>query len=232
MGPNPLPIKNLFFDMGNTLTHRAIDREVGQAMHLRELGYEVSDEEMLEAYSKAKLAVPRRGPYKQSIEEIERHFMQRLEVTLEYLDLRPAGEIAQTLARSGHNPIVLFPDVSPTLKAAREHGYRLGIISNWDPGLAALCRQLGIADHFDTIIASRAAGFRKPNPEIFMAALASIGARARESVHVGDSPGSDAFGAMSVGMHPVVIDRSGSGGKLFCPIVLSLEEVVPLAQSL
>jgi putative hydrolase of the HAD superfamily len=227
-----LPIKNLFFDMGNTLTHRAIDRQIGHAMQLRELGYKVTDEEMLKAYGKARLAVPRRGPYKQSIEQIDRHFMQRLEVTLEYLDLRPAEEIAETLVHSGRNPIVLFPDVIPTLKVAKERGYRLGIISNWDPGLAFLCGELGIADFFDTIIASRAVGFRKPNPEIFMVALASIEASARESVHVGDSPGSDAFGAMGVGIHPVVIDRSDSGGKLFCPILRCLEEVVPLAESL
>ncbi len=227
-----MAIRNLFFDMGNTLTHRAIDRQIGHAMLLREMGYEVTDDAMLEAYSKARLAVPRRGPYKQSIEQIERHFMERLIVTLEYLDLRPADEIAKSLARSHHNPIVLFPDVLPALKVAKEHGYRLGIISNWDPGLAALCWSMGIAEYFDTIIASRAVGFRKPGPEIFLAALTSIGAGPRNSVHVGDSPGSDAFGAMGVGIHPVVIDRSRAAGKLFCPVVGSLEEVVPLVESL
>lgn len=64
-----------------------------------------------------------------------------------------------------------------------------------------------------------------------MAALASIGAAPEESVHVGDSPGSDAWGACGVGMHPVVIDREGKYQRLFCPVIRSLEKILRLVET-
>ena len=36
-------IRNIFFDMGDTLVHRPIDRQIGFAMLLRKFGYDVSN---------------------------------------------------------------------------------------------------------------------------------------------------------------------------------------------
>ena len=55
-----MTIKNIFFDMGNTLVHRPIDRQIGFAQLLRKRGFDVTDAEFLEAYSKARRDVPTR----------------------------------------------------------------------------------------------------------------------------------------------------------------------------
>ena len=239
-----MTIKNIFYDMGNTLVHRPIDRQLGFAQFLRNNGYEVTDAELLEAYSQARRAVPTKpgpGPpghppardeYKQTMDEINQHFVDRITATVKFLGLSPVDDIVEMMMGNKFNEIELFPDTVPALRTARSKGYRLGIISNWDPGLIGFCKEIGIHRYFDTIMASRALGFKKWWPEIFHAALASIGGSPEESVHIGDSPGSDAWGALGVGIHPIVIDREGEYQKLFCPIIRSLEDAVPLIQAL
>lgn len=236
-----MAIKNIFFDMGNTLVHRPVDRQLGFAQLLRKRGFNITDAEFLEAYSRARQDVPTRpgtsepghppgrNEYKVTMDEINQHFVDRITATARHLGL--ANEVAGMLVGSDHNKIELFEDTVPTLEEAKSSGFRLGIISNWDPGLMAFCDELGIGHYFDTIIASRALGYKKWWPEIFHAALASVGGRPEESIHIGDSPGSDAWGALGVGIHPIVIDRNGEYPKLFCPVIRSLEDVVPLARS-
>ncbi len=227
-----MTIRNIFLDMGDTLVHRPIDRQVGYAMLLRQFGYNVSDQDMLAAYDKARAAIPQKPKYKQTMEEINQHFMQRLITSIQNLGLEPAGEIAMRLASSNFNSIELFPDAEPFLKQAKSLGYRLGVISNWDPELISFCKKIGIHGYLDTIVASRALGYQKPLPEIFHCALASIGASPEESVHIGDSVGADALGAMWVGMHPIVLDREGVLAGLFCPVIRLLNEVIPTVRSL
>jgi len=225
-------IVNIFFDMGNTLVHRSMERQLGFAAVLRDLGYDLSDDEMLEAYRNASSSMPPEGVYKKSLEEINQRLLMKLTLTMQNLGLPSPGIVAERLLSTDFNPIKLYPDALPALEAARARGYRLGIISNWDPGLMSFCRKLGIQDYFDTIIASRAAGYRKPNPEIFLIALASMAARPEESIHVGDSFGSDAIGAMGAGIQPVIIDRGGRSTSTFCPVIRSLQELVPMVESM
>jgi len=225
-------IENVFFDMGDTLVHRPIDRQIGYAMLLRKFGYDVSNDAFLQAYDKARTMVPPETRYKQSMDEVETRFMMKIRATIVNLGLSPVDGIAERLVTSDFNPIQLFPDVLPMLRQLRSLGFRLGIISNWDPALATFCKKLGIRKYFDAIIASRALGHRKPEPEIFVCALAAIGGEAEESVHVGDSVGSDAVGAMSVGMQPIVIDREGSYRGRFFPVIRSFDELIPTLSSL
>lgn len=100
----------------------------------------------------------------------------------------------------------LYDDVLPCLKALKEAGYRLGIISNWDASLGSLVRKLGLESYFDVVLASAAWGFRKPDPAIFRLALEEMGVQAAEAVHVGDLPEADGA-ASAVGIRPVIIDR-------------------------
>src|SRR5438093_10417159 len=43
----------------------------------------------------------------------------------------------------------LHSDVLETLRVLRSQGYRLGIVSNWEPRLRFLCAAHGIDDYFD-----------------------------------------------------------------------------------
>ena len=218
--------------MGDTLVHRPIDRQIGYAMVLRKFGYDVSNEALLEAYDKARPMVPPETQYKQDIDEVNARFMTKIRATIANLGLSPVDEIARRLVEDDFNPIQLFPDVLPMLHEVKALGFRLGIISNWDPALIEFCKKIGIRQYFDAVIASRALGHRKPEPEIFICALAAVGGEAEESVHVGDSPGSDAVGAMMVGMHSIVIDRDGAYRGHFFPVIRSFDQLIAALDSL
>ena len=60
------------------------------------------------------------------------------------------------------------------------HGYRLGVISNWDSNLPEMCRAWGIAPFFDFILASWGVGYAKPNPRIFQEAVHRAGRGRRQ----------------------------------------------------
>ncbi|MCU0304520.1 MAG: HAD-IA family hydrolase [Thermoanaerobaculales bacterium] len=102
----------------------------------------------------------------------------------------------------------LYPEVRPTLEAARRRGLRLGVISNWDRRLPEILGHLGLTGCFDTITVSAIEGLEKPAPAIFERTLARLGVAARQAVHIGDSPLEDYRGAEGVGMTALLVDRS------------------------
>jgi len=104
----------------------------------------------------------------------------------------------------------VFPDVNETLSALRGRGCQLGVISNWDSRLPVLLDSLGLGRFFTTVVFSSGAGAEKPSPLIFQEALRRAGARAEESVHVGDDLEADYAAAEAVGITGVLVDRDGS----------------------
>ena len=96
-------IRNIFFDMGDTLVHRPIDRQIGYAMLLRKFGYDVSNEALLEAYDKARPMVPPETQYKQDMDEVNARFMIKIRATIANLGLSPVDEIARRLVESDFN---------------------------------------------------------------------------------------------------------------------------------
>ena len=104
---------------------------------------------------------------------------------------------------------VLTYGVLACLKGLKRRGFRLGVISNWDASLENLLRNMGYLPYFDEVVASAAVGCRKPGSAIFEIALERMEVDASEAVHVGDLPEADGQGAASVGIRPIIIDRSG-----------------------
>jgi putative hydrolase of the HAD superfamily len=109
----------------------------------------------------------------------------------------------------------LYDDARPTLARLRSAGYTLGVISNWEQWLGQLMLHLEIASYFDVTIVSGVAGFEKPDPRIFLRALADTGVGPEAAAHVGDSPHDDVEGARRVGMLGVLLDRSDR----FAPVI-------------
>jgi putative hydrolase of the HAD superfamily len=103
----------------------------------------------------------------------------------------------------------LYPDAPIALEALAAAGYRLGIISNWEPRLEQLCRSHGIAERFAFVLASEAEGFAKPGPHLFRRALALAGVEPARAVQVGDSYEHDVQGATALGLDAVLVDRGG-----------------------
>ena len=104
--------------------------------------------------------------------------------------------------------------------------YQIAVISNADGKIAELLARCGIADCFRTITDSGVVGHEKPHPVIFETALASVGARAEESLYVGDVYSVDYCGATRAGMEAVLFDVCGAYREKGLPRVESLEELV------
>jgi putative hydrolase of the HAD superfamily len=93
------------------------------------------------------------------------------------------------------------------LDSLRSRGIKTGLVANsWpDPGrlLRADVEAFGLADLFDVIVLSDEVGFRKPQPEIFLHALAQLGVEPENAMFVGDGLDTDVQGAAQVGMATV-----------------------------
>jgi putative hydrolase of the HAD superfamily len=101
----------------------------------------------------------------------------------------------------------VYPEVPGVLAALHERGLRLGVISNWDPRLPELLRQLDLVRHLDAIVYSSAVGVEKPDARIFRRALRELGVEARGALHVGDKRLEDVEGAIGAGMRALLLVR-------------------------
>jgi putative hydrolase of the HAD superfamily len=101
--------------------------------------------------------------------------------------------------------------VPAALRALREAGHRLVVVSNWDVSLHEMLRTTGLDALVDGAISSAEAGAAKPRAEIFRRALALAGgvAGAEGALHVGDSVEHDVAGALAAGLRPVLVVRAG-----------------------
>lgn len=106
--------------------------------------------------------------------------------------------------------VALRPDCLDTLRALRERGLGLVIVSNVDDDyLEPIMQNLGLAPFFDHWISSESAGSCKPDAGIFLRALEVGGYRPDEVVFVGDSRVHDVQGAGAVGMLTVLLAKGG-----------------------
>src|SRR4051794_2627988 len=103
-----------------------------------------------------------------------------------------------------------FPDAAPALRTLRAAGVKLVAASNWDVSLHEQLDRTGLTPLLDGALSSAEVGASKPDPEIFVRALALAGARPEEALHVGDDLEADVGGALAAGVTPVLIDREGA----------------------
>lgn len=108
----------------------------------------------------------------------------------------------------------LFDDSLPALRALRDRGYRLGLVSNTPWGTpdylwVGQLERFALAPLFDAACFSSDVGFRKPDARIFQTALDRLGVPARRALFVGDDPGADIVGAARMGLRTVLIVREG-----------------------
>jgi putative hydrolase of the HAD superfamily len=116
-------------------------------------------------------------------------------------------------------------EVVPTLRRLRELGYTVALVSNRRDPLTPLCVELGLDSHFQfTLSAGEAASF-KPDPGIFLKAVALAGCAPQAAVYVGDNYYADVVGARAAGLHPVLIDPLGIFPDAGCPTIRSLGEL-------
>jgi len=223
-----MQISTLFFDVGNTLLFPNREKML-LVLHQRNI---FPAEEML-----------------QQIERDTKHEFDQLMESHAAVDhgfwyifytrlLNDLGIIDDTLladlvarTRMSANWCDIRPGTRDALLSLR-HKFRLGVISNADGKIADVLARCGIADCFETITDSGIVGKEKPHPAIFEAALKSLGAKANESLYVGDVYSIDYLGATGVGMQAVLLDVSGAYRSHGEPSVQSLDELELLLETL
>ena len=104
-----------------------------------------------------------------------------------------------------HSPrqTVLFPNCIDLLNYLSEK-YKLHIITNGFEEVQLIkLNESGLTDYFDVLIFSERVGVKKPHPYIFKKAMLKAGAKANNSIMIGDDLYADIYGAQRVKMDNV-----------------------------
>ena len=104
----------------------------------------------------------------------------------------------------------LFPGAIELLRALRERGTKLGIVTN---GLSETHREkialLQISEYFDAIFLSDEVGMVKPDPLLFAHACHTLGGAPARSAMVGDRYDRDIAGALEAGLYTIWLNVRG-----------------------
>ncbi len=216
-------ITHLLFDAGNTLVY------VNMALvseRLERRGARVTPEELWRSEHRARALL--------DDAEVIRTSSDRTRWTLYFETILRlsgvgdpavvAGVIGELQAIHQRNNIweVVPPEVPKALDALRGR-YRLAVVSNANGTVKDKLRRVGLADYFDVILDSHEEGVEKPDPRIFRIALERLGARAEETVHVGDFYHIDVVGARAAGIRAVLLDPGGAHGDKPVPRIASID---------
>lgn len=138
-----------------------------------------------------------------------------------------AGSLAEWFMESWRLHKV-FGDVRSTLRALKEWGYRLGVVSNWEPSLPRLLERLGLAKFFEVVVSSAGEGLWKPDSRLFLAAVDRFGVAPGEVANVGDDPVRDVESAEAAGLKAILLDRFNSYPNIHALRISTLKELLLL----
>lgn len=208
------------FDVGGTLLHMDPPPEVIFTDLCREVGVDVTPEAVAGAYQRAE---PWFGAHSELyVTSPEQFWLRGNRVLLEALgvteDLDRRAEIITAEFPERQGDWRAYPEVPETLEALRRRGLRLGVVSNWDPGLEHLLERLELRAAFSVVLGSADVGVAKPDPRIFRLATSALGVVPEQTLHVGDLYDYDIVGARAAGLIPVLLDRRElARGGIFVP---------------
>lgn len=101
----------------------------------------------------------------------------------------------------------MYDDAFPLLDWLRDHGYRIGCVTNrvfGGPRFEEELRELGLDRYFEATAVSCDLGYMKPHPKIYEWTFEQMGIEARETAMVGDSLKADVQGAQALGMTAIL----------------------------
>jgi putative hydrolase of the HAD superfamily len=189
-------IEAILFDWNNTLVQFTWDDDLLEAGHRAGLAAVASDQdvaEFTERYRELVLKdVTPADDYGTLLRELGVEDPNRF-MDAEHEVWRPAHEA--------------LGSAQALLDSLRSRGIKTGLVANSWPDPARLLRadveSFGLTELFDVIVFSEEVGFRKPQPEIFLHALAQLGVDPENAMFVGDRLATDVQGAAQVGMATV-----------------------------
>ncbi|WP_328222525.1 HAD family hydrolase [Streptomyces sp. NBC_00104] len=109
---------------------------------------------------------------------------------------------------------VPYSDTEPVLRALRERGLRIAVVSDFAWDLRTHLAHHGHDALIDTCVISYEQGREKPDPQLFLKACADLGVDPRATLMVGDNPVRDG-GAAACGLRTYILPaeyRTGERG--------------------
>ena len=224
--------RHLFFDLDHTLwDFQANSREVlGElSRELLDGRYHLEPDEFIRTYEEVNGALWRQLDGGIIPKEVLRAL--RFKETLARFGIEDGGlarrleeqymERTPRRARLMPGAIALLQDLRPA--------YHLHIITNGFTGTQALkLRCSGIRDFFEVVLTSEMAGASKPSARIFRHALRSAGARAGESLMIGDNAEADVAGGRNAGMDQVHFAPVGDADPQATYRIRNLDDLRPI----
>ena len=127
----------------------------------------------------------------------------------------------------GPNCVALFDASLPVIRSVTETGLAIGVISDWQMGLAHFCDELGIGVYLDAVVASADLGYHKPDRRLFDVARERMGVAPHEILHVGDQL-EDVEGVRAAGFSAALLVRDGEPPATDAPVIANLPELLSL----
>lgn len=142
-------------------------------------------------------------------------------------DLQLTPEQHARLLQFDYTTVVrAYPDARPALVAARRHGLRIGVLSNFElASIDASLKAAGLADLVDCAFAAPVIGVAKPDAEAYLTVARALDVQPEHCLYFDDEL-SWAEGARSAGMAAYHVDRELKVHNLSQNIVCNLS-VIP-----
>lgn len=239
---NPQSIRTILFDVGFTLLRVSpSEAEICQRV-CRELDLHIDLEAMQERMEAAEEFFFQQTRKNRHIWGDQRaidtlwvgYYANLLRPLVQEHDEQRLHQLAQAINDEfgKHTSWETYPDVMPTLEALRQHGYTMGIVSDWGISLGPILSNLHLTHYFDAVVISAALRQGKPSPHLFEQALERTNSIPDYAMHIGDSYVFDVLGARSVGITPVLLDRHHrvDPNKMDCLTVHSLTDLLELLE--
>lgn len=208
-----MEIKHLFFDLDHTLWDFDRNSKLTFQQIFEEQKINIPIHDFLEAYIPVNLKYWKL--YREDKVEKSALRYHRLKETFDSLEYRVSDNlinlISEDYIRYLPNFNYLFDDAIEVLQYL-EKKYHLHIITNGFEEVQNLkLEKSGIHTFFREIITSECVGVKKPNPKVFEFALGKAGAKAHQSVMIGDSYEADVMGAINSGMRAIHFSQENNG---------------------
>lgn len=222
-------VKVILFDAGDTLLAYRRPLRVLLQDYLMQHQVIVSRERIAKALEVINPLYERLRRHCRTLEEEQQMWLDLSRELLHLLLPNHPPELAGPIARwfmESWRLHKVFSDVRSTLRELKERGYRLGVVSNWEPSLPGLLERLGLGRFFEAVVSSSGEGLWKPDPRLFLVAVGRFAVAPEEAASVGDDPWRDVESAEAAGLKAILLDRFNSYPNTQAPRISSLKELL------
>jgi len=210
-----VPLRAVFFDVGDTLVQHWKPQEEISALIQEALRREFGERDWYEAFLGANIAPTHRHDAPEALrQETNRWYAEwfrNSRIGVDDIDidrLRTAVTVPLDLVGS------LVPGAPEALRWCKAHGLTVALVTNTlsrgDEEVRGDWERFGLADCVDHFVSSHSTGWQKPHEAIFRRALALSRSAPEDAVMVGDRLRQDVWGAKRLGVRAVW--RRPSGG--------------------